>query len=308
LKSMPTTLEIIMSFKRVLVAAAVAVAFFNSGAALALPLSTVYGAVEFKLSGVTTGFFTQPGTNEATWGLGNITQITTPTSAGAAALWNSGEGGDYLGYMLYGIADLSSSGVSPNLNLYNVGATGLGCSPLCGSIYIDMFKRTSNPSWTTPSARSGYGAYPGVSTSDLWLRLQLIPGIVANDVATVPNEGTTATLAQTLTGLTLPASGGGTFYANVVDGSAIGQFNTNGFLTLLGTSADMYGIFDLRDNTTGAGASCSPTSTDCFFGLIRDPVSANAIPEPGSIALLGLGLLAMGCSGIGRRRMTQAQG
>ncbi len=298
-----------MNFSKTLVVAAAAAAVFNAGGVLAMPLGSVSGAVEFKLSGVTTEFFTQANTNESTWGVGNITQITTPTSAGATALWNSGEGGDYLGYMLYGIADLSSSGASPNLNLYNVGATGTGCGLLCNSIYIDLFKRATTPSWTTPSLRSGpgggYNAYPGVSTPSLWLRLQLIPGIVANDTSTIGiDEGTTATLAQTLTALTLPASGGGTFYANVIGGSAMSSYNTNGFTTLLSTSADMYGIFDLRNNTTGAAATCNPISTDCFFGLIRDPVSANAIPEPASIALLGLGLLAMGGASLGHRRQS----
>ena len=303
-----------MSFKKVLVGAAIAAAFLNSGAASAVALSSVFGAVEFKLSGVTTGFFTQPDTNETTWGVGNITQITTPTVLGATSLWNSGEGGDYLGYVLYGIADLSNSGVTPNLNLYNNGAVdgvlpGSGCGLLCGSIYIDMFLRTSAPTVSVPSVRTAYNGYTGVSdAAPLWLRLQLTPGIVADDPATGPNELTTATLSQTLTSLTLPSAGGGTFFANVVGGSALASYNTNGFTTLTGSSADMYGIFDLRDNTTGPLATCSPSSTDCFFGLIRDPVSANTIPEPGSIALLGLGLLAMGGAGMRRQRMAQLQG
>ena len=299
-----------MNLSKMFVAATVTVALLNAAGALAAPLNALSGAVEFKLSGVTTGFFTQASTNETTWGVGKITQITTLTSLGADSLWNSGEGGDYLGYMLYGAADLSSSGVSPNLNLYNFGATGTGCGALCNSIYIDMFKRTSNSSWTTPSLRAGYNAYPGVSDGlPLWLRLQLVPGVVADDTSTIGiDEGTAATLSQSVNGLTLPTSGSGTFYANVVGGSAMGSFDSNGFTTLLNTSADMRGIYNLTDNTTGTSAGCSPASTNCFFGLIHDPVTANVVPEPGSIALLGLGLLAMGGAGLGRRRMAQAQG
>lgn len=263
----------------------------SSLAAQAVPLSSLPGGdMEFKLSGVTTEFYTWGGTNETTWGVGNITQITTPTSQGAASIWNSGEGGDYLGYMIYGIADLSNSGVAPNVNLYNFGATG---GIATGGIFIDVFQRLSNPVITTPSARAGYDSYTGVSSSNLWLRLLLIPGIVANDPATSQNEGTLATLAQTITGLTLPATGGGTFFANVIGGSAMAKFDTNGLTTLLGTEADMHGIFDLRDNTAGSRPGCSADSRDCFFGLIRDPIIATAIPEPGSMALAGLGLIGL---------------
>jgi hypothetical protein len=302
-----------MSFKNILSTATMMVALLDGGAALASTLDAISGPVEFKLSGVTTGFFTQLGTNETTWGLGNITQITRPTAQGAAPLWSAGADGDFLGTMLYGIADLSIVPAGPNVNLYNVGAVATavpgpgvpGCGTLCGSIYVDIFRRTSNPTWTTPSNRSnstlaGYNTYSGVSdTFPLWLRLQLIPGI--SPIVT------SATLAQTVSSATLPATGVGSFYANVIGGSAFTQFDTNGFATPASTSADMFGIFDLRDNTIGPNATCSPTSIDCFFGLIRDPVTANAIPEPGSIALLGLGLLLMSRTGLGRRRRTPAR-
>ncbi len=122
-----------MSFKKLLLAAVIAVATAHSAVALAVPLDSISGAVEFKLSGVTTGFSTQADTNEVTWGLGNITQITTSTALSPVVLWNSGTNGEYLSAMLYGIADLRP--VAPDL--LNVGAVndpapapGSGCGSL----------------------------------------------------------------------------------------------------------------------------------------------------------------------------------
>lgn len=289
-----------MRVKKLLLAAAAAgaLAGLGSGIANAAPLASISGPVEFKFSGLTTSYNTQANTNETTWGVGNVVAITGPVSQLSPLLWASGEGGEYLSYMLYGVSDLSSSGgpAPTPFSLYNVGATGTGCGLFCNNIYIDVFKRNSGPIVGLPSLRDGYNSFPGVSTLDLWLRLQLIPGVVADDPLTAQDEGTLATLSQTVNGLTLPTSGVGIFFANVVDGSAKGLFDTGGFTTLLNTSADMSGRYDLTVNSgCAAGANC-------FQGTSHDPLLANAVPEPGSLALFGLGLLGLCGVGFGRRR------
>jgi hypothetical protein len=87
----------------------------------------------------------------------------------------------------------------------------------------------------------------------------------------------------------------GVGYLDVVGGDAAQYFNTNTF--------DDYndGLADLQFNTTMTPNSCDNTTTAalCGTGLVKG--NATNVPEPGTLGLMGLGLVGLGF-GVRRRR------
>lgn len=111
------------------------------------------------------------------------------------------------------------------------------------------------------------------------------------------DSGATGTLLATGSNLASDqAQGNGVGYLDVTGGDAAQYFDTDTFEDFLG------GTTDIQFNSTFSPNACDNTTTSqpiCGTGNMKSV--AEAVPEPGALGLMGLGLLGLGF-GVRRRR------
>lgn len=206
--------------------------------------------------------------SEDTWGIFSISNISN-TSTGDT-LFTKGTDGYLIG-MFYGLEDfLVERQVGLTSDITNTFSQG-------GSIMVYTSADDYNPA-AGPAGRTGLSTYTGIpgAGDSLWLSANFVPGASLS----VP----TATYKSTFDSNTVAGTGSG--FLAVTGGTAAGLLESKGFL---GGSADLF-LTTTFDDVTGAAGDLGWTVKAV------GQVSAEAIPTPGTLALMGLALAGLGFS------------
>lgn len=273
--------------KTKLLALVLGVAAFAASAAPTFSFKNVPAGWDGRFSIKLTGFesFTAgitPGS--VNYGVLKITSIQT-VGFGSTTIWSDGDNGGEI------------TGVFNDITVTQFIASGTGGTLLArgglANFYINAFGSyvaagggaQGSSGYTDIACAVGSLCYDGITNvgGDLLVSTQYVPGISAIDALATVSGSVTATV---------PLTGHADGYLAVTGGTAQTLFDTNGFKS--GT-ADFFA----QNNFCTVGdvdQACATVTEGGNWQLaIDDPVRGAArLPEPASLALVGLGLLGAG--------------
>lgn len=197
------------------------------------------------------------------YGIFDITGIYTDDGTNTP-LWTTSATEELTGYF----GGFTLSYILPAGSNYEFNFTG-------GSMAIFL---DSTPDFNATAPGSGF------SDGSLFLLAAFTPGITADP---------SITLHSVLNSATIPFTGTGSGYANVIGGSHASLFDSNGELG----GSDLFVSSNLQ--APFGGIDGWPVGS-------FDPVKANVVPEPGTLVLLGSGLVGSAFAGRILRRRKKA--
>jgi hypothetical protein len=247
---------------------------------------------------------------EDTWGIFEITQLLTDVGhplGNNVVLWNKGQNDEELTGIFYGGRDVFVSGSAleidtalETLEFYLEVIPGLSGSPALAEFGPASLLGTAGR--TAPAIGFPGGTFPGITDGTLWMRALSGNGVHSEDGILGNNGGANAHRHDTLTGPTAPFTGDGFGFVDGVPGTGAGA---NLIAGTLGRSTFIPGLFRDIQIEFNLNAVDIPPGTD-WDTAGEDPVrfltrAPQAVPEPGTVVLVGLGLLGLAV-GVRKRR------